>query len=304
MGQRHVRDSIREVDDQSWLIGDTLLLSRTTSSNGAWADGNGRGYQLTEAPAPLPPSRPLSDTSEIKLVYDAGDASAVFRIGEAFCKVRLLTIPEVTREHTTYAWLHQRSWSFSIPKVIHHTEHQGRYYIFLTRVPGMTIDSLWPTLDETTKQRYVERVVDICKELNAAASGTSIGGVEGGIISELYLSAADGDCSPQTLHKTSLELGMDCSRLVFYHCDMGPTNVLFDPVDHSAGVIDWEVAGFVPLEWVRTKFRVSVGFDLCGGDALDYRRRVQICLGEAGFTDVSSTFMDIRNKKSLAREQK
>ncbi|GJC92704.1 hypothetical protein ColKHC_01530 [Colletotrichum higginsianum] len=168
----------------------------------------------------------------------------------------------------------------------------------------MTIDSLWPTLDETTKQRYVERVVDICKELNAAASGTSICGVEGGIISELYLSAADGDCSPQTLHKTSLELGMDCSRLVFYHCDMGPTNVLFDPVDHSAGVIDWEVAGFVPLEWVRTKFQVSVGFDLCGGDTLDYRRRVQFCLGEAGFTDVSSTFMDIRNKKSLAREQK
>ncbi|TKW54916.1 hypothetical protein CTA1_503 [Colletotrichum tanaceti] len=167
----------------------------------------------------------------------------------------------------------------------------------------MTIDSLWPTLDETTKQRYVKRAVDICKELNAAATGTSISGVDGGVLSELYLEA-DGDCSPQTLRKTSLALGMDCSRLVFYHCDMGPTNFLFDPVDHSAGVIDWEMAGFVPLEWVRTKYRVSAGFNLCGGDQLDYRRRVQACLGEEGFTDVSSAFMEMSNKKFLAREQK
>lgn len=246
MGELHVRDSIREVDDQNWLIGDRLLLSRTTSSDGAWADGNGGRYRLSQAPSPLPPSQPLSDTSEIKLVHDAGDASAAFRVGEAFCKVRALDMLGVTREHTTYAWLHQRSWSFSIPKVIHHAEHQGRYYIFLTRVPGMTIDSLWHALDEPTKQCYAKRMVEVCRELISAASGTAISGVDGGVLSERYL-GVDKDCSPKTLRDSCLQIGMDCSKLVFYHCDMGATNVLFDPVDHSVGVIDWETAGFVPL---------------------------------------------------------
>ncbi|KFH46574.1 hypothetical protein ACRE_026670 [Hapsidospora chrysogenum ATCC 11550] len=74
--------------------------------------------------------------ADIKKVYDAGDMSAVFKIGEAFCKVRHLDIPGVTREHVTLAWLHER--------------------------------------------------------------------------------------------KSCLQLGMDCSKLVFYHCDLGPTNALVD----------------------------------------------------------------------------
>lgn len=72
-------------------------------------------------------SRPLSDTSDIKLVYGAGGGvSAVFSIGDAFCKVRILDVPDVTREHVTLAWLHQLTWSFAIPDVFHHAEYDGR----------------------------------------------------------------------------------------------------------------------------------------------------------------------------------
>ena len=61
----------------------------------------------------------------MKLAYSAGYTSAIFQIGEFFCKVKSLRVPEATREHTTLEWLHRRSWSFSLPNVIHHTEHAG-----------------------------------------------------------------------------------------------------------------------------------------------------------------------------------
>lgn len=72
MADRPVRESIREIDGNSWLIGNKLLLSRASLSECTWGDGNGGGYSISDAPLPLPESRPLSDTSDIKLVYDAG----------------------------------------------------------------------------------------------------------------------------------------------------------------------------------------------------------------------------------------
>lgn len=47
---------------------------------------------------------------------------------------------------------------------------------------------------------------------------------------------------------------MDISKLVFYHYDLGPTDLLVNPSTGSLGIIDWELAGYVPIEWVKTKF--------------------------------------------------
>lgn len=120
---------------------------------------------------------------------------------------------------------------------------------------------MWEDLDESMKQRIAERVSEICGELAVPPESDSITGVDGNSLPELYLSGPGPgkDCSPQNLRKSCLELGMDCSKLVFYHCDLGPTNVLVDRVSGSDGVIDWEVAGFVPREWILTKFRLSRG---------------------------------------------
>ncbi|KAH7302883.1 kinase-like domain-containing protein [Stachybotrys elegans] len=291
MAARPVRESIQEIDDNSWLIGNKVLLSRAPLSQCTWEDGNGGGYLISDATIPLPETRPLSDASDIKLVYDAGGVSAVFIVGEAFCKVRVLDVPRVTREHVTLEWLHRRTWSFAIPKVLHYTEHDGRYYIILSRVPGQTLDSLWVNLSEPMRHHYAERVVDICKELAVPADRSSISGVDGNTLSERYLCGRKVDCSPHNLRKACQELTMDCSALVFYHCDLGPSNILVDPANGSIGIIDWETAGFVPVEWIMTKFRVSSGMNLSNGDELDWRRRVINRMRELGFTDVVEHFV-------------
>lgn len=45
---------------------------------------------------------------------------------------------------------------------------------------------------------------------------------------------------------------MDCSVFVLAHNDLGPTNIIVD--GDRIVVVDWQMAGYVPLEWVRTKF--------------------------------------------------
>jgi hypothetical protein len=270
-----------------------------SSSQGTWGDGAGGSYSISEAPDPLPETRPLSETSDINKVYGAGDMSAVFKIGEASCKVRDLDILGVTREHVTLDWLHERTWSFPIPDVLYHAEHDDHYYVFLSRVPGKTPDSMWEDLDESMKQRVAERLSEICGELTVPFGSDSITGVDGNVLSELYLSGPgpEKDCSPQSLRKSCFKLGMDCSKLVFYHCDPGPTNVLVDRASGSIGVVDWETAGFVPREWIMTKLRLSRGRNLSKGDELDCRRRVKVCLGELGYTDVIEQWIGLREKR-------
>lgn len=101
---------ITEIDDKTWIIGDTLLLSLTKSpsSNSTWNDGIGSYYIVSEAQKPLPPLRPLPATSQIKMVHTAGGQSAVWSICNAFCKVKILE-PDVTKEHVTLEHLHRKT---------------------------------------------------------------------------------------------------------------------------------------------------------------------------------------------------
>jgi hypothetical protein len=58
---RPVNESIQEINDSSWVIGDRILVSRRRSplSGSALSDGKGSFYVISEAQCPLPPSRPL-----------------------------------------------------------------------------------------------------------------------------------------------------------------------------------------------------------------------------------------------------
>lgn len=142
------------------------------------------------------------------------------------------------------------------------------------------------------RQHYAERIVNICTELAVPAERSSISGVDGNTLSEQYLCGRKVDCSSQNLRKSCLELGMDCSPLVFYHYDLGPSNILVDLANDSIGIIDWETTGFVPIEWIRTKFHVSSRMNLSGGgNKLDWRRRVVLHMGQMGFTNVIKRFV-------------
>jgi len=297
-----VNQSLQQIDENSWLFGDQILLTRQASPSPgcpSWRDGNGLYYVVSEPPSPLPPCRPLPAESHIKKLYDAGGVSAVWRIGDAICKARKYPDLNMTWEHVTLDHLHNKSpfgkLSFAVPNVIYHVRSKDRYFIIQSRMPGETLAEAWPSMDESTKEYYVSRIAGICKEL-AAWTGNGIHGVDGRNLSDLYLTPLHGveDMSPQNLLSNCANLGMDCSIFVFYHCDLGPGNIIVDPGERSLAVVDWEMAGFVPLEWIRTKVRVSSGLDLHGDNddsRQEWRSRLQRRLGQDGFPEIADRWM-------------
>jgi hypothetical protein len=79
----HVRDSLKEVDEKSWLIDDRLLLQRLASARYyLWKDSNGWHFTVSDVLSPLPETKPLSPDDPLKLVYDVGYASVAFDLGE------------------------------------------------------------------------------------------------------------------------------------------------------------------------------------------------------------------------------
>ncbi|KAI0113671.1 hypothetical protein GGR51DRAFT_20362 [Nemania sp. FL0031] len=311
--QKPVRESILEIDDDSWIIGDRLLLSRQSavpSSPYFWGDGQGAFFVICEGTPPFPQTRPLSPTSQIRLVNDAGDRNAAWRIGEAFLKVQALDSRTVnrTREHTTLNYLHDPTnnvtLTFSTPIVLFHKEYDNRYYLITSRVPGDTLENAWPDMNEANKQACVRQVVNICKDL-AQIKNDRMCGVDGQELSDAWIKAPralDG-YSHEDLLRHCKEIGMGCEEFVLHHCDMGPTNVIVDQTDGcTVGIIDWEVTGYVPKEWIRTKFCVcwAMDFDYPGEDiekSKDWRQRVQLLLRQEGFVEVEEAWKSRFSKR-------
>jgi predicted unusual protein kinase regulating ubiquinone biosynthesis (AarF/ABC1/UbiB family) len=101
----------------------------------------------------------------------------------------------------------------------------------------------------------------------------------------------DKTLDPEILKEKCIGIDMDVSSLVFYHCDLGPGNILVEPdINRGIGIIDWETAGYVPREWVRTKFHLSSGMDFPDVEDMhhksDWRRLVSRELAAMGFKEV------------------
>ncbi|KAI1160235.1 hypothetical protein F5B18DRAFT_663953 [Nemania serpens] len=232
----------------------------------SWRDGNGGFFVLSAATTNTPPSetQPLSGRGEIRKVHDAGGVSAVWRVGEAFVKLKETISSHATKEHTTLEYLRDRQpLNFHIPDVHYHADLGNRYLIVLGGLAGRTLNDAWDEMDDTTRQECVSRIASICMELTTW-EGDIIGGVDGKQLTNQYLlkSSAEMNFNPCNLLKNCKEMGMDCSS----------------------------------LEWVRTKFRCSSGLDLserAGGNTprTDWRRRVSQELERLGFSDVVQNWL-------------
>jgi hypothetical protein len=301
-GGDHINKSLKQIDSNAWLIGDIVLhRSPFPSETATWNDdGDNSSYTLMEAPTPLPSATTPPDSPYIKLIYEAGDASAVWSIGNnALCKVRYIE-EGVTPESVTLDFVRDQRPSFEVPKVLHHAFGNDRSYLFLQRVPGRTLDAAWPTLNEYWRRHYVNSVVNVCKEM-AQWKGHVFGGVDGKNIPERYLlkPRALEDFSSAHLQAICEAMGMDCLNLVFNHADLGPTNIIVEnkPNSGKLGIIDFEIAGYFPRCWIRTKFRISSGMDLSRSvtdDPFWWRREVQKALGANGFDDVRKAWEEWR----------
>jgi aminoglycoside phosphotransferase (APT) family kinase protein len=101
---------------------------------------------------------------------------------------------------------------------------------------------------------------------------------------------------------------MECSTMVFSHCDLGPYNIIVDRSQpDQLGLIDWEMAGFTPQAWLGTKFGVSFAMDfewpgVPGSDpsVQEWRLRIHQRLGEEGYPEVVGAWYEWRQSRQVA----
>ncbi|OAG04876.1 uncharacterized protein CC84DRAFT_1196889 [Paraphaeosphaeria sporulosa] len=287
----HIKQSLKQINPESWLVG-SLILRRLPyfSENAVWNDSDDNSsYELKQAPNLYDWTAMELDSPYITLIHEAGDASAVWSIGNnAFCKVKYIE-RGVTPESVTLNFVQEQRPSFRTPKVLHYFVDKDRSYLFLERLPGRTLAEAWPSLSMEWRRSYVSAVVRICKEM-AEWEGKMLSGVDGQGIPEYYLQPRGVD-DFTSLQETCATIGMDCSTFFFYHADLGPCNIIVEdePERGTIGIIDFEIAGYFPRGWIRTKFRISSGMNLPPSskqeDPLWWRRQVQMELGVDGFED-------------------
>lgn len=249
-------------------------------------------------------SKPLDSGGIIRLVYDVGDAHAVWKIGKAYLKAKIIQFTGETKEHSTLEGVKDMGLSCKLPEVLYHNEWDGRYYLVVSEVVGQRLAEAWPDMSSDAKAQCVQCLVQVCEEL-AGHRSDRITGLDGRQLIEPYLSNdGDEDYTSAALLRFCESLGMDCSQTHLYHTDLGPTNVfVVTQTDGSIdlGIIDWEAVGYVPKDWVRTKFRLSGGMDLEHYDFEDKRRYewrtlVQRALGQRGYADVADQWMEKQNR--------
>ncbi|KAI1148870.1 kinase-like domain-containing protein [Nemania diffusa] len=298
-----VRDSVEQINNTSWLIGSKYILRHVQGSHaGEYLQRNsdGSSYTLSVAPAILPEAGPISQTGHARQVHDAGDASAVFSFGSALIlKVKLIDDGNKSQEHEILAFLAQQQLSFKIPKVLFHAIEGDRIYLFEPHMPGRRLTEAWWEMDTQEQQHISTRVAHICSELRAFEFH-SMTGVDYSWMDPLR-EPIERDYSPAALQKHCKELGMDCSTYVLSHNDLGPTNILIS--GDQIAVIDWDLAGYCPLAWVRTKFAVCGALDVerisATGAESDSAYRIQIerKLGHMGFPEVTEAYKKLEKAR-------
>ena len=138
-----------------------------------------------------------------------------------------------------------------------------------------------------------------CTEM-AKWKGHVFGGVDGQNLPEDYLlptlrPKGAQDYSSAKLQARCGQLGMDCSDLVFGQACLSPKTIIVEdePRSGKIGLIGFEVAGYFPRTWIRTKCRVSAAMRLppeAADDKSWFARKVSEGLGKKGFDDVAEAF--------------
>ncbi|QBZ64432.1 hypothetical protein PoMZ_06130 [Pyricularia oryzae] len=307
--QAHVRDSVAQIDANTWLIGtqnifqklqhDETPCENRPNQRCMWRnDSDGAYYMLYPAPFRLPKVSPLpaaSSDSHVRQIHDAGDVSAVFKFGHSLIlkvKIRSTSEQEETAvltkpyEHETLAFLSEQQFSFKVPRVLFHAQEGNKTFLLEPCMPGQTVNEAWWTMTPAEKDGVTTRVAAIVNELTAFRADIFTSGAADYDWIDPWREDEDKIRTLGPLKEHCEALGMDCSVYILSHNDLGPTN------------------------WIRTKFAIC-GVMAAervlkkGDDSLSveidhqYRKMIEQKLGEMGFPEV----IDAYNKLHDLREE-
>ncbi|KAJ4308273.1 hypothetical protein N0V84_012194 [Fusarium piperis] len=290
----HFHRTFRQVNERTWIVGGRLLISLLDSAHDvtSWPVGQGvvGWYHASEAPNPRPRSSPIRDGSRFKLLRHWQEEGAMWQIGQCVLRVQLRVGVRDTKEADTLRALQGRMLSLQVPVVYADFEFDGYEYIIYEKPPGVPLNKVWSSLDTDEKNSCAQQVARFCRELAAFERDRveGVGGVNGSYMRDAALLHYhwQPDNTPQTMFQNCVDMGLDCSRLVFTHNFLFPHNVIFNCAPGAndgrvVGVEDWTHAGFVPEGWIRAGFVLYDDNDLGDGE---WQRMIHSALSDEEFS--------------------
>lgn len=270
---KEVKDCIKQLGPNKWLLGPSLICEREDEkSSSAFhtrfvaPDGsNSKGLESLEG-SPPDPKGPIQFVRCIA-------THATWRIGQwAYFKSKPWT-PGQGTEAAAIKFVQQNAPSVPVPTVLEHyvDPQANRSYTLLLSVPGEDLNDLWKDLPYEKQNSVIQQVAEHIDTLAQLKNDRPVS-AEGGMIKEPWLQHFNpetpfhlwGLLDPNKTKEWEPIWGVEENKLVFYHCDLGPTNIKVEVQKGEpkvTGILDWEVAGFLPRGWIVTKFLVSGGLD-------------------------------------------
>ncbi|APA15293.1 hypothetical protein SS1G_08930 [Sclerotinia sclerotiorum 1980 UF-70] len=296
-----IRESVRQIDEGTWLFGGTYVVRYNKKpSDGEQMSKDFIDYKIFEALEIVPDSVSIPSDSHVRLICDAGNASAVFSFGDKIILKVKKVHEDQPREDGTLEFLDRQKLSFEYPLFLCSMEVEDRIFMLEAHMSGERLNEAWWNMSEEKKEHVVNQVAEICMELKNFQS-SSMTPIDFKWMDPLRESG-QRDCRIESLQKHCEALGIDCSTFVFSHNDLGPTNILVD--GDKVAILDWELAGYCPLAWVRTKFAVcgALNVSRVRDNVVDidteYRVRVEKKLAEMGFPEVTEAYEKMDKERS------
>lgn len=307
-----IKNCIKKLSKNRWLLGPSLICEQDTLSNTFSTYFKSAESILEESP--LDPEGPIQLVRCIS-------GEATWRIGEwAYFKSKACTTNSA-REFANIQFVQEKAPTVPIPTVLEHyvDEMACRSYLLVSSIPGVDLNETWKTL--TFKQKS-DILIEVAEHIHTLAKLTSekLQSADKKWIIEPYLSVQpklERDLtSPEDRLSTCLVnpdesqeyekiWGAEQNIFVFYHNDLGPTNIKIMVNGDTAkvtGLLDWELAGYLPRGWISTKFYVAGGlrFDWDGeNDEREWPVRLGRLLEKLGYPGFFNEYFQWENIRNV-----
>jgi aminoglycoside phosphotransferase len=171
--------------------------------------------------------------------------------------------------------------SIPVPEIVRVHAQGRRAYIFMSYVPGTTLQHIWPTLSMEARQNITDQLKSYMDELRAIPPPSScyIGSLESHIcvdnrqllrlnIDENRLISSEKEFNrfimadlwefyPTEYYNMLLSMMRQNHRIVLTHGDFHPRNIMVKDTIIT-GIIDWEFSGWYPEYWEYIKALTAV----------------------------------------------
>lgn len=219
----------------------------------------------------------MIESSEVIWKSETCSGCAVIRCSE---KIVAKIVPEINdyTEYTSMQYLEEHAPEIPAPRPLGLLVSKTTSYIFMSFVPGLTVNKIWPKASHEQKISISNQIGEVLLKLRQinVPDGVSLGGVCGEgckdarrhtRISQERIStcAAFEDFQFSNPYYGGADyisllrglLSSHTAAIVFTHGDIRPENIVFQPDQHGnyllAGIIDWEQSGFYPDYFECTK---------------------------------------------------